>query len=237
MPSNKEVAACTPVPLNPKGFNPAAQLPYGVKAEHVQRAMQDFIDFIGFINLQLNSKKIERLESFLMPANFSSIVGEFMGAAIPKYCKTVLRNKYHNGHPDIVPKGHYPEDSILHDPGRDRSEGKPTYKRLARAQPGRRLANGLRLRFQHVPRCGAGYRRAAVPIRQSSWRTHCPRRLGIFWPIRNKPPDNHGQRHTIRLREDGSQLDLSRVRIGFSGHSAPRRRDPLWALRWLVIEG
>lgn len=116
MPSNKEVAACTPVPLNPKGFNPAAQLPYGVKAEHVQRAMQDFIDFIGFINLQLNSKKIERLESFLMPANFSSIVGEFMGAAIPKYCKTVLRNKYHNGHPDIVPKGHYPEDSILHGP-------------------------------------------------------------------------------------------------------------------------
>lgn len=37
-----------------------------------------------------------------------------MGAAIPKHCKTVSRNKYHNGHPDIVPKGRYPGDSILH---------------------------------------------------------------------------------------------------------------------------
>ena len=51
-----------------------------------------------------------------MPANFSSMVGEFMAAAIPKYCKTVARNTYHNGHPDILPKGLYPEDSIQHGP-------------------------------------------------------------------------------------------------------------------------
>jgi hypothetical protein len=116
MPPNKESAACTPVPLNPTGFNPSARMPYGVSAMHVQRAMQDFIDFLGFINLQLNSKRIERLESFLMPANFSSMVGEFMGAAIPKYCTTIARNKYHNGHPDLLPKGKYPGDSILHAP-------------------------------------------------------------------------------------------------------------------------
>lgn len=114
MPRNKEVAACTPVPLVPTGFNRSAKLPYGLKPAHVLRAMQDFIDFLGFINAQLNTKKIERLESFLMPANFSSMVGEFMAAAIPKYCKTIVRNKYHNGHPDLLPKGMYPDDSILH---------------------------------------------------------------------------------------------------------------------------
>ena len=78
--------------------------------------MQDFIDFLGFINAQLNTKQIERMESFLMPANFSSMVGEFMAAAIPKYCKGVVRNKYHNGHPDMVPGNVYPGNSILHGP-------------------------------------------------------------------------------------------------------------------------
>lgn len=57
-----------------------------------------------------------RLESFLMPANFSSMVGEFMAAAIPKYCKAIVKNRYHNGHPDLLPKGHYPSDSVLHGP-------------------------------------------------------------------------------------------------------------------------
>jgi hypothetical protein len=39
-----------------------------------------------------------------------------MGAALPKYCKTVVRNKYHNGHPDILPASHYPGDAVLHGP-------------------------------------------------------------------------------------------------------------------------
>ena len=114
MPTNLELAACTPVPLNPNGFNPAAQIPIGVTTDHIRRSMQDFLDFLGFINTQLNTQKIERLESFMMPAAFSSMVGEFMGAAIPKYCKTIVRNKYHNGHPDLLPAGKFPGDAILH---------------------------------------------------------------------------------------------------------------------------
>ena len=114
--ASKEAVACTPEPLNAKGFNPYATIPYGVTTGHVRKAMEEFIDFVGFINVQLHRKKIERLESFLMPANFSSIVGEFMGAAIPKHCKTVIRNKYHNGHPDMIPTSHYPEDAIQHGP-------------------------------------------------------------------------------------------------------------------------
>lgn len=74
--------------------------------------MNDFVDFIGFIDQQLYTKKIPRLEVFLMPANFSSIVGEFMNASIPKYCSTVAKNLYHNGHPDLIPKGVFPGDSV-----------------------------------------------------------------------------------------------------------------------------
>lgn len=109
-----EHAACTPKPLNQGGFNPSAQIPYGLTVANVKNAMQDFIDFLSFINTQLNTKAMDRLESFLMPANFSSMVGEFMNAAMPKYCDSIVKNKYHNGHPDMLPKGIYPGDSILH---------------------------------------------------------------------------------------------------------------------------
>ena len=44
----------------------------------------------------------------------SSMVGEFMGATIPKYCDKLAKNQYHNGHPDLVPKGKFTGDSLQH---------------------------------------------------------------------------------------------------------------------------
>jgi hypothetical protein len=111
-----EREACTPRPLHPDGFNHVAKLPYGLTVDHVRSAMQSFLDFIGFVNVQLHTRRLDRLESFLMPANFSSIVGEFMSANVPKFCPTVAKNTYHNGHPDILPKGKYPSDAALHAP-------------------------------------------------------------------------------------------------------------------------
>lgn len=113
-PKKLEVAACTPVPVEAKDFNPAAVIPYGVTVEHIRLAMTEFVDFLGFINTQLHTRDIPRLEAMLMQANFSSMVGEFMSAAIPKYCRTIVKNQYHNGHPDLVPAGLYPKSSILH---------------------------------------------------------------------------------------------------------------------------
>lgn len=109
-----EAKACHPVPLDPSGFNPKTIIPYGLEAKHIRQAMQDFLDFLGFVNQQLNTKSMPRLESFLMTANFSSLVGEFINMSIPKYCKTIVKNKYHNGHPDLIPVGAFPGDSVLH---------------------------------------------------------------------------------------------------------------------------
>ena len=107
-----EKQACTPVPINPQCFNPKANIPYGCTPGHIQAAMGEFIEFIGFLNVQLRSREIPRLESFLMPANFSSLVGEFMNITIPKYCPNIVKNNYHNGHPDLVPKGQFPNDAV-----------------------------------------------------------------------------------------------------------------------------
>ena len=109
-----ESDACAPMPLLAGGFNSKTKLPYGLTTAHIRSAMASFIDFLGFVNAQLHTKKMHRLESFLMPANFSSIVGEFMSANIPKNCPSLVNN-YHNGHPDMVPKGLYGKDSAQHE--------------------------------------------------------------------------------------------------------------------------
>ncbi len=109
-----ERSACTPVSLNRQCFNGGVVLPYGLTATHIKKAMSDFLDFLGFLNQQLHTRKLPRLESFLMPANFSCMVGEFMGATIPKYCHMLARNTYHNGHPDLVPKGMFEGDACQH---------------------------------------------------------------------------------------------------------------------------
>jgi hypothetical protein len=107
-----ESGACIPVAVDPKAFNPVAKLPYGLTTDHIWKAMESFTSFLGLVNGALNLKRLDRLESILMPANFSSIVGEFVGAAIPKFCPTLARNRYHNGHPDLVPRGVYQDDRI-----------------------------------------------------------------------------------------------------------------------------
>ncbi|HEY3413273.1 MAG TPA: hypothetical protein VGM51_09495 [Armatimonadota bacterium] len=107
-----ELAACTPDQIDPNGFNPHAVLPYGLTTNHVASSLCAFTDFLGYINKTLNTNGIERLEVFMMPANFSSLVGEFMGANLPKHCSGVVRNLYHNGHPDLIPRGRFPRDSV-----------------------------------------------------------------------------------------------------------------------------
>lgn len=65
----KERAACTPVPVDPDAFNSNAKIPYGVTADHVRLAMEEFVGFLGFVNQQLHKKKIDRLESLCRPTS------------------------------------------------------------------------------------------------------------------------------------------------------------------------
>jgi len=109
-----DLSHCVPETPDPNGFNQQVIIPCGVTVEHIRKAMIEFTEFLGFIDTQLCTKGMERFEDMLMPANFSSMVGEFMTASIPKYCKSVVKNTYHNGHPDILPAGKYPKDAAQH---------------------------------------------------------------------------------------------------------------------------
>ena len=107
-----EKVACNPVPVLLEYFNPHAVIPYGVHAAHVCAAMNEFNDFIRMVNQRMHENGTARFESILMPANFSSMVGEFMGSGIPKHCATVAKNQHHNGHPDMVPAGRFPDNAV-----------------------------------------------------------------------------------------------------------------------------
>jgi hypothetical protein len=35
-----------------------------------------------------------------------------MAASIPKYCPTLVKNLYHNGHPDLIPARKFKDDAV-----------------------------------------------------------------------------------------------------------------------------
>lgn len=35
-----------------------------------------------------------------------------MNMSIPKYCKSLVKNEYHNGHPDLIPSNTFDNDSV-----------------------------------------------------------------------------------------------------------------------------
>ena len=109
-----ELTACNALPLDLNGFNPNAHLPFGLNLDPIRKSMEDFLDFLTFINLQLHTRKMRRLERIIMQANFSSLVGEFIKAHIPDYCPSLVHNKYHNGHPDLIPANTFPNDAVQH---------------------------------------------------------------------------------------------------------------------------
>jgi hypothetical protein len=109
--ANPERDACNPKRVELKHFNKNAKIPYGVTIEHMCAAMNDFIAFMQMVNVRLHESGTPRLETMLMPANFSSIVGEFITANLPKHSPGIVKNRYHNGHPDLLPAGHFPGNS------------------------------------------------------------------------------------------------------------------------------
>ena len=109
-----EASACNPVPVDLTKFNPDVALPHGLTTDHLYEAMSDFVRFLGLVNNQLHGEGLGRMESFSMPASFSAMVGEFLIPRIAEHCPGLVKNAYHNGHPDLVPDGVYDENSVLH---------------------------------------------------------------------------------------------------------------------------
>jgi len=108
-------------------FNPDAVLPYELRLRDFEIAMQDAYDFFYDVNSYLIGKGLQRLDDLLRKQTMSGFLSDMLTASMAKHSRTLTENRYHNGHPDLIVRGRYPNDSVK--AGTDGVEIKSTLKR------------------------------------------------------------------------------------------------------------
>jgi hypothetical protein len=96
----------------PEAFNPNAVLPFELRLKDFELTMQDVYDFLFDVNAHLVSKGLPRLDDSLRPAIMSGLLSDMLAASLAKHSRTLTENRYHNGHPDLLVKGVYANDSV-----------------------------------------------------------------------------------------------------------------------------
>ena len=93
-------------------FNQRASLPFQLRLEDFEIAMQDVYDLFYDVNSGLLEKGLERLDDFVRPAIMSGLLSDLLTASMAKHSRALTQNNYFNGHPDLLVKGVYPNDSV-----------------------------------------------------------------------------------------------------------------------------
>lgn len=97
---------------DPDKFNPDAELPYELRLRDFEMAMQDVYDFFFDVNTQLSGKGLRRLDDMLRPAIMSGLISDLLTSSMASHSRTLTENRYHNGHPDLIVNGIYPDNSV-----------------------------------------------------------------------------------------------------------------------------
>lgn len=108
-------------------FNEAAELPFSLRLNDFEMAMQDIYDFFYDVNKLLLDKGLRRFDDMLRPAAMSGILSDMLTASMAKHCRVLIENQHFNGHPDLVVQGRYPNNAVAS--GKDGVEIKSTRKR------------------------------------------------------------------------------------------------------------
>ncbi len=95
-----------------QALNEAATLPYNLRLADFEAAIRDVYDFFFDVNKLLRRKNLERLDDTVRPAIMSGLLSDMITASLAKHSRSLVVNKYFNGHPDLVVKGEYPNDSV-----------------------------------------------------------------------------------------------------------------------------
>ena len=93
-------------------FNRNAKLPYELRLQDFQMAMQDVYDFFYDVNAHLTGKGLQRLDEMLRPAIMSGVLSDTLTASLAKHSRVLKENNYFNGHPDLVVQGVYTANKI-----------------------------------------------------------------------------------------------------------------------------
>ncbi len=93
-------------------FNQQVQLPYALRVQDFQMAMQDVYDFLYDVNAHLIGRGLQRLDDMLRPAILSGVLSDMLTASLAKHSRVLSENQYHNGHPDLVVQGVYARNAV-----------------------------------------------------------------------------------------------------------------------------
>src|SRR5437879_11105332 len=85
-------------------FNRSANLPFQLRLEDFEIAMQDVYDLFYDVNTGLLAKGLERLDDFVRPAIMSGLLSDLLTASIGKHSRALTQNNYFNGHPYLICK-------------------------------------------------------------------------------------------------------------------------------------
>jgi len=97
---------------DPTKFNPNARLPYELRVEDFNIAMQDVYDFFFDVNTHFSGKGLQRLDDMLRPALMSGLLSDMLTSSLAKHSRALTENRYPNGHPDLIVSGVYPNNSV-----------------------------------------------------------------------------------------------------------------------------
>lgn len=98
--------------VNPECFNRGLKLPFGLRLKDFEMAMQDVYDFFYDVNCGLTERGLQRLDDMLRPAIMSGVLSDMLTASLAKHARSLTVNLYHNGHPDLVVSGIYPDNKV-----------------------------------------------------------------------------------------------------------------------------
>lgn len=108
-------------------FNQDLALPYSLRLDDFESTMKDVYDLFYDINGFLVERGLDRLEDMVRRAILSGVLSELVTASLARHSRGLTVNRQHNGHPDLVKRGAYPNDSVLS--GSEGVEIKTTVKR------------------------------------------------------------------------------------------------------------
>lgn len=93
-------------------FNPDAKLPFELRIQDFELAIQDVYDFFFDVNSHLIGKGLQRLDDMLRAAIMSGLLSDMVTASLAKHSRTLTENLHHNGHPDLIVRGVYASNDV-----------------------------------------------------------------------------------------------------------------------------
>lgn len=93
-------------------FNNAANLPYNLRLQDFEIAMQDVYDFFFDVNGLLLGRGLHRMDDMLRPAAMSGMISDMLTASMAKHARSLVENGHFNGHPDLIVQGVYPNNAV-----------------------------------------------------------------------------------------------------------------------------